>query len=69
MNRLRKNGPTLQLLQNAFTPSRKRILDKDHQSLYAVFATALITFFRKRYFIAALQTKAATAQDQTKKVG
>ena len=28
MNRLRKNGPTLQLLQNASTPSRKRILDK-----------------------------------------
>ena len=28
MNRLRKNGPTLQLLQNASTPSRKRIIDK-----------------------------------------
>ena len=28
MNRLRKNGPTLQLLQNASTPSGKRILDK-----------------------------------------
>ena len=28
MNRLRKNGPTLQLLQNASAPSRKRILDK-----------------------------------------
>ena len=28
MNRLRKNRPTLQLLQNASTPSRKRILDK-----------------------------------------
>ena len=28
MNRLRKNGPTLQLLQNASKPSRKRILDK-----------------------------------------
>ena len=28
MNRLRKYEPTLQLLQNASTPSRKRILDK-----------------------------------------
>ena len=28
MNRLRKNGPTLQLLQNTYAPSRKRILDK-----------------------------------------
>ena len=28
MNRLRKNGPTLRLLQNAPAPFQKRILDK-----------------------------------------
>ena len=33
MNRLQRNGPTLQLLQNALAPSRKRILDKPSPEL------------------------------------
>ena len=35
MNRLRKNGPTLRLLQKAPTPLQKRILDKASSELNA----------------------------------
>ena len=64
MNRLRKNGPTLRLLQKAPAPLQKRILDKASSELIRCLCAT-----RKRQHIASSQAEIKTAQDQTSKVG
>ena len=66
MNRLRKNGPTLRLLQKAPAPLQKRILDKVSSELIRCLCDCAA---RKRQHIASSQTEIKTAQNQTSKVG
>ena len=69
MNRLRKNGPRLQLLQNAFAPLRKRILDKASPELIRCLCDYAHNILQRNVtLLRHYKQKATTAQDQTKKV-
>ena len=70
MNRLRKNGPTLRLLQKSPAPLQKRILDKALSELIrCLCGLRSQRAARKRQHIASSQAEIKTAQDQTSKVG